>query len=137
MTALRDLTGQRFGRLLVTERASSNRHGQTVWMCLCDCGSVRPVVAARLTGGAVRSCKCSWHRRQSQHHRWRECGELPGRYWSTLLRNAETRGYVVGLTIEQAWDLFVAQHKRCALTGLPLVIWVSFSQEDAGTNGLA
>lgn len=38
-----DLTGQRFGRLVVVERAenytSPNGQQQTQWLCKCDCGN--------------------------------------------------------------------------------------------------
>ena len=33
-----DLTGQKFGRLLVLERAE-NKYGRTAWKCKCDCGN--------------------------------------------------------------------------------------------------
>lgn len=35
---LRDLVGQRFGRLLVLERAH-NRAGRAAWTCECECGN--------------------------------------------------------------------------------------------------
>jgi hypothetical protein len=52
----RDLTGQRFGRLTVTERGPS-RHGAQ-WVCKCDCGGSHLVMAKRLQEGSVRSCGC-------------------------------------------------------------------------------
>lgn len=55
----RDLTGQRFGLLLVlSEHPERNRHGRRQWLCLCDCGN-HPVAAADLLHrGTVRSCGC-------------------------------------------------------------------------------
>ena len=38
MNAPIDLTGQKFGRLLVLEKAKI-RQGHTHWRCLCDCGN--------------------------------------------------------------------------------------------------
>lgn len=35
---LQDLTGQRFGRLVVLERAGTAKGGQARWRCRCDCG---------------------------------------------------------------------------------------------------
>jgi hypothetical protein len=54
-----DLTGQRFGRLVVIERAKSGRH--TRWICKCDCGKSTQVYAHDLRRGdtrATRSCGC-------------------------------------------------------------------------------
>ena len=54
---LRDLCGQRFGRLLVQQRA--NKPGRrVVWQCVCDCGAQVSVVADPLLDGRTRSCGC-------------------------------------------------------------------------------
>ena len=39
-----------------------------------------------------------------------------------MKNQAKHRGHVFALTIEQAWDLFVSQDRRCALTGVPLAM---------------
>lgn len=56
---LRDLTGQRFGKLLVlspTDKRVDN--GSVVWLCKCDCGNIAEVSSRRLLRGKVRSCGC-------------------------------------------------------------------------------
>lgn len=53
---LEDLTGQRFGRLTVIERAPSNT--QTRWKCRCDCGNEVSVLANNLKRGHTISCGC-------------------------------------------------------------------------------
>ena len=45
MAQAENLTGCRFGRLTVLQRAE-NRHGRTCWLCRCDCGNTH-VAAAR------------------------------------------------------------------------------------------
>lgn len=53
-----DLTGQKFGRLTVIEKAgSSDSHG-ILWRCKCDCGNVCEVRAYYLKTGGTRSCGC-------------------------------------------------------------------------------
>lgn len=57
MTALRNLQGERFGRLEVIGRSGSrNRKG--TWLCLCDCGDEDVYVSYRLTSGKTQSCGC-------------------------------------------------------------------------------
>ena len=54
-----DLTGQRFGRLVVLKyisRSKENRYGK--WMCKCDCGNVTFVTACHLNDGHTSSCGC-------------------------------------------------------------------------------
>jgi len=52
-----DLTGQRYGRLTVIERAP-NKGGKVMWHCLCDCGNTAEVRSCSLISGLVRSCGC-------------------------------------------------------------------------------
>lgn len=55
----RDLTGQRFGKLVVlspTEKRMDS--GSIVWLCQCDCGNQAEVSSRRLVRGKVRSCGC-------------------------------------------------------------------------------
>ena len=52
-----DLTGQKFGRLEVIERAE-NKGGQTMWRCRCECGKDHIVNGYFLTSGQSRSCGC-------------------------------------------------------------------------------
>lgn len=53
-----DLTGQRFGRLVVIELTTERRDGRVVWLCKCDCGKETRVVSSNLIGGHTRSCGC-------------------------------------------------------------------------------
>jgi hypothetical protein len=53
-----DLTDQRFGRLMATARAGSDRKGQALWKCKCDCGSWTITVCWRLRNGETQSCGC-------------------------------------------------------------------------------
>ena len=57
MPKLNDLTGQKFGRLTVRGRAP-NRDKRVRWICVCDCGKVRTVLAWHLTQGDTQSCGC-------------------------------------------------------------------------------
>ena len=51
-----DLTGQRFGRLVVERFAYSKN--AAFWHCKCDCGGENTVRAALLRNGKVASCGC-------------------------------------------------------------------------------
>lgn len=53
-----DLVGQRFGRLVVQRRESSNKRGERQWACRCDCGSPHVAMTSLLTRQVVRSCGC-------------------------------------------------------------------------------
>lgn len=52
-----DMTGQRFGRLIVVARAGTRRR-KAVWQCRCDCGADHEVAGEYLRRGTSRSCGC-------------------------------------------------------------------------------
>jgi hypothetical protein len=52
-----DLTGQRFGRLLVEQRAGSIG-SQASWLCRCDCGTEKILDGGGLRRKHAQSCGC-------------------------------------------------------------------------------
>lgn len=56
-----DLSGRRFGRLVVVKRADEcvgHSYGHSLWMCLCDCGNETYVYGSNLLQGKTKSCGC-------------------------------------------------------------------------------
>ena len=56
--ALEDLTGQRFGLLTVLRPEPKSPSGRVTWVCICDCGNEKAVLAHSLKKGETRSCGC-------------------------------------------------------------------------------
>ena len=54
----KDLTGQRFGKLVVLERAENNKHNESMWVCQCDCGTIKTVSGNNLSCGRTKTCGC-------------------------------------------------------------------------------
>ena len=53
-----NLTGRRFGRLLVSERGDGLSTEEARWRCRCDCGRITEVRSSTLRHGTTRSCGC-------------------------------------------------------------------------------
>lgn len=53
-----DLTGQRFGRLVVLRREKTLKRGISRWLCQCDCGEQTVTSTGSLRSGLTRSCGC-------------------------------------------------------------------------------
>src|ERR1700689_1121002 len=53
----RELSGNRFSRLLVLRRVKIDGARNAMWECLCDCGNTTVVAAANI-GKSTRSCGC-------------------------------------------------------------------------------
>lgn len=58
MSEVKDLTGLRFGRLLVIGRAENTTEGRACWFCLCDCGTTSVKQGKLLRNGHCKSCGC-------------------------------------------------------------------------------
>lgn len=52
------LKGKQFGRLLVVDRAGSDKAKNATWRCRCDCGKEKVVSSRDLIAGDTRSCGC-------------------------------------------------------------------------------
>lgn len=55
----KDLTGKRYGRLVVLNTAGRSSAGYVLWRCKCDCGNLTTVISASLLGGYTTSCGCA------------------------------------------------------------------------------
>lgn len=53
-----DLTGQKFGRWSVVERAGSRKQGGHNWLCECECGGRAVVFGGNLRSGTSTNCGC-------------------------------------------------------------------------------
>ena len=53
-----DLTGQRFGRLVVIKLLTPKGTKHHKWLCKCDCGNECAVLGNSLVGGHTKSCGC-------------------------------------------------------------------------------
>ena len=95
-----DLTGKRFGRLVVQHAVKKKKPGITYWHCLCDCGNEVDVAASALKNGDTRSCGCLAKEKQreigasSKGRPSKRLKDLTGRRFGrlTVLSRAENSG---------------------------------------------
>jgi hypothetical protein len=53
-----DITGQRFGRLVVTGKSDRKSNAGALWDCTCDCGTASVANSLKLRNGLIVSCGC-------------------------------------------------------------------------------
>lgn len=93
----KDLTGQRFTRLLVLSYSHTNQNQNSVWNCLCDCGTECKVIGKRLLRGAVMSCGCMKRERMATGNTTHNLRYHPmaGSYYQMITRctNPNSKSY--------------------------------------------
>lgn len=67
MTKIKDLTGIRFGKLLVLrDSGERTKAGKARFICLCDCGVEKSIIGGNLNNGLVNSCGCEKDKKTSE-----------------------------------------------------------------------
>lgn len=115
-----DLTGEKFGRLLVTGYA-----GRGKWFCQCECGKQKLVGTTKLKSGDTMSCGCLHRDLLSKmtrthglsgtklHHVWLEM--------RNRCRNDRCKAYhnygARGITYDNQWDDFEAFYNWALANG--------------------
>lgn len=61
-----NLKGKRFNRLLVLQDTGKQRRHMTIWLCQCDCGTIKEISRGSLVSGNTQSCGCLWLERNVQ-----------------------------------------------------------------------
>jgi Replication protein len=120
-----DLTGQRFGKFTVQQRAK-NYNGAVYWYCRCDCGNDRAIRGSALKQGASKSCGCTKSRAPKQ--------TMPSSRLERLKIAAETlaptipKAYADRMEFCSEWinlrglvEAFTRREKRlCRIRGCPI-----------------
>lgn len=55
LSAFRDRTGERYGRLVVIKHMGKDHRGKHIWLCQCDCGQQKIVVGDNLSNRMCRA----------------------------------------------------------------------------------
>ena len=90
--AYEDLTGKRFGRLVVLSQALSSKRGRS-WLCQCDCGNQKILCTSHLNSGKVKSCGCLRKSGINNRQGGRKIEDLTGQVfgWLTPLESTNQR----------------------------------------------
>ena len=55
---MRDISGQKFGRLTAIERVGKDKYGHGLWLFQCECGNMKVIEMTCATTGKTLSCGC-------------------------------------------------------------------------------
>jgi len=122
------MVGKKFNKLTCVQEVEKPEG--IIWGCYylfkCDCGKDHVASGSNVRKGIVRNCKeCTPHGSDSPF--WKGYGGISRTWWNVhIIKNRGSRNknyaekYKVEVTIEQGWELFVSQGRKCALSGQEL-----------------
>lgn len=118
-----DYTEQKFGRVTVLSFWKSGKFGKSHWNCICDCGNRFQVAGASLKRGLTKSCGCL----KTELVRSKGYKDISYNFWRRQVQGAAGRGYEFDLTMEQVWELYEKQNRRCALSNLEIKFFPDYN----------
>jgi hypothetical protein len=107
--------GTKFGKWKIASKETTRKNNLTHWICECECGTLERVPLNNLMNGSSTQCR-SCAAKESGMKRRTGHGLISGQMWSQLKSNAKKRGHKFDLRIEEAWDRFEYQDRKCELT---------------------
>ena len=131
--------GNKYGKLTVISFHSYKdlkRGKDKAYLCKCECGENSVVRIRTLKNGNTKTCGKCPKPIGNKHSEWEGYGELSKDLWNSYKHSAKARDIEYHLSIEEAWDLFLKQNRRCALTGLPLTFPPSYKEKKNKTASL-
>lgn len=127
---IKDLTGLVVGKITVLALSEEVEYGKTYWICKCECGVICRKERRNILSGKSNSCGCLTRRTGNTNPGWKGYGEIPAHFFTQIKVSAsgnkgKNRTRIVipktfTITIEDIWNLFLIQERKCALTGIPL-----------------
>ena len=109
-----ELLGKRFGRLTVIARAGRDKHGHSLWWCLCKCREYVIISGSNLNNKSTKSCGClnrdvlrkrnltHGKRYTSEYNAWANIKARCFNSKNTRFKNYGGRG----ITVCKRWDNF-------------------------------
>lgn len=125
------LEGQQISNLKVIKRTNPEERGHSKWLCKCICGKEKIIGSRYLLDkrNKNKACGCIKNPNKEKHPSWKGFGEISGAYWYKLSYGAKIRKKEFTITIENAWNLFLCQNRRCKLSGVELTFTHSYIKD--------
>lgn len=115
---IEDLKGVKINNLTFLDYVKNDKFGKAVWLCRCDCGKEKTLNASAIKAGLTTSCGCNKRKLLSKGYEL-----ISGAFWHKLKKSALSRDLEFTITIEEAWEIYLKQKEKCAVSGVDLIIF--------------
>ncbi len=124
-----DLSNKKFNMIKVLGFSHIKKQAK-YWKCVCDCGKEIFLCTQEVNKASAISCGC--YKKSKEFSRknklWNGHEDIHIKWWNNCIRGAKRRNLNFSFTIEYAWNLYLKQNKKCALSNLD----ISFSKTTRG-----
>ena len=96
---IKDIVGQRFGKLIVLSRLPASKDRRTRWKCVCDCGNETIARGESLKLSHKRSCGCLHRRSHGEASRRKKKPSAEYRTWNGMIRRCTNKN-------EKSWHRY-------------------------------
>jgi hypothetical protein len=83
----------------------------------CFCGKIVQIEPKRIINQLQKSCGCLHNRTGEQSPSWKGYKEISFTKFSSFKENAKKRQLIFTVTIEDIWEQYISQNRKCALSG--------------------
>lgn len=114
--------GEKFGfwEIVKKDTEKSIQKSMSHYYCKCKCGIIKSILANSLirnkSSGCIKCRSTSQFGKNNFHFTGYE--EIYGSYWNSIRDGAIKRNLEFNITLEEIWDLFLKQNRKCALSGV-------------------
>lgn len=108
------------------------KRGHYAILVKCKCGKESLVRVSALMTEKSKGCPCRAVDKNRENRKY--VGDISDTFWSRVQKCARLRKKEFNITKEFAWQLFLNQDGRCALSGLPLTLNRHIIREKGKSN---
>lgn len=93
---MKNLIGQRFGRLTPIKRIGIDNNRNATWLCQCDCGNEKIINGSNLRRGNTKSCGClCGNSRNNLRHGHNMVGKTSKTYttWQSMIQRCSNKNH--------------------------------------------
>lgn len=104
---------KKFNKLTIKEYLGVNNYTSLMFSFVCECGNTGTIREFDI--GKVKSCGCEMQKKY--------CNDISQSFFGRFQNNAKSRNIEFDITIQDIWNIYIEQNRKCALSGVDLVFF--------------
>lgn len=109
--------GKTFQNLTIMKCLGLNDKGKTYFEYKCKCGNTGEILLTNID--KIISCGCDRKAGSKKHLNYEEITHI---MWTRSVLGANKRSLEFSVTKEEAWEVFLNQQRKCAISGVDLIM---------------